>query len=225
MTAATYHTEIAVRAPMRERYGEALRHRRRVRLARWALPFLSVAVFFIYSASGLIGSFLRQNVQIDLESLDLVGDTLVMELPKLSGFNKMNEAYLVTAASATQRVSQPGKVELVQLKATIQNQDQTNSELTATNGLYDSSAETLMLTDGVTLTSTRGYSARLQQANVSFKARTVQSDAPVTVTLSNNVIDGNRLDMEQGGDVIRFSGGVRAVFQSTSRTSGVGSAP
>ena len=39
------------------------------------------------------------------------------------------------------------------------------------------------------------------------------SDKPVWVKLTNGVINGKKLDVRDGGDVIRFCGGVSMVVQ------------
>lgn len=199
---------------MRERYAHAVRHGRRVRALRVALPAVLVAGMASYALASVIGASLRQDIVIDLGNLDVSGDRLVMEMPKLSGFNRQDEAYVVTAATATQRVTAPGRIDLADLKATITTKENETADITATAGLFDSTSERLRLTGGVSLRSTHGYAANLLSADVDFKAGSLVSDEPVSVALRDGTVDAGTMRIDQGGDVIYFEGNVAARFQT-----------
>jgi lipopolysaccharide export system protein LptC len=154
-----------------------------------------------------------QDVSVDVGHLSVSGDRVTMELPRLTGFNKNQQSYNVTAKSASQKITAPGLIDLTDLEAIITMPDQGKATLTATTGKFDSAKEFLTLTEKVKVSSTKGYSADLSSANVDFKAGTVASQEAVKVQMQSGIVKAGSLLVQGGGDRIKFGGGVATRFE------------
>jgi lipopolysaccharide export system protein LptC len=65
----------------------------------------------------------------------------------------------------------------------------------------------------VRLVSSTGYEVQLSEATVDVHKGNVVSNKPVQVKLKNGVINAKRLEVVDGGDLIRFAGGVAMTVQ------------
>jgi lipopolysaccharide export system protein LptC len=198
-------------------FGAASRHSRRVRILKVAVPGLAAAGVIGFVLYTMFNPFRSLPVDVNVGKLDVSGDRLTMELPRLTGFNRRHQAYNVTAKSASQRLTAPGLIDLTDLEAIIATPGESKATLRDRNGKFDSSAELLTLHDDVTVSSTSGYSAALSAATVDFKAGTVKSDQPVKVNLESGVVEAGSLSVTGGGDVIIFSKGVTTRFAAKPR--------
>jgi lipopolysaccharide export system protein LptC len=193
-------------------FSAADRHSRRVRFLKFAVPSVAALCAVGFVLYTLFDPFRALEVKVDVGTVNVNGDRLTMELPRLTGFNKQHEAYNVTAKTASQKLTAPGLIDLTDLEAIISTPDKSKATLRALTGRFDSNAELLTLNKDVTISSTSGYSAALSAATVDFKAGTVNSDAPVKVTLENGVVEAGALSVKGGGDVITFRKGVSTRF-------------
>ena len=104
-------------------------------------------------------------------------------------------------------------MELHQIQAKIQMEDKSTVNITSNSGTYDMKSEMLTLTESVHLVSSTGYEVRLSDAVIDVHKGNVNTDKPVWVKLTNGVINAKRLEVADGGDLIRFSGGVSMTVQ------------
>jgi len=185
-----------------------------VRWLKVAVPVLAALGLVGFVLFAMFSPLARQDINVDVGKLNVSGDKLTMELPRLTGFNKRQQAYNVTAKTATQRLAAPGLIDLTDLEAVISMPDNAKATLRAINGKFDSNAELLTLHDKVTVSSTKGYSAALAAATVDFKAGTVQSDEAVKVNMQSGVVEAGSLSVTGGGDVIIFKKGVSTRFET-----------
>jgi lipopolysaccharide export system protein LptC len=102
---------------------------------------------------------------------------------------------------------------LNQIQAKIELEDKSMVNLTAKSGSYDMKTEMLTLVDTIHVVSSNGYEARLSEAVVDVHNGTIISEKPVWVKLTGSVVNGQKLEVRDSGNVIRFSGGVRMVVQ------------
>jgi lipopolysaccharide export system protein LptC len=87
-------------------------------------------------------------------------------------------------------------------------QDKVTVEMTAVSGVYESKLDRLTLDRDILLTSTSGYSGHLREAVIDVKKGSIVSQSPVELKMLNGTLNANRLEVDDRGDVIRFSGGV-----------------
>jgi lipopolysaccharide export system protein LptC len=195
-------------------FNAARSHSRRVRFLKVAVPATAFAGAALFVFFAWFNPFRAADIKVDVHQVSVSNDKLVMELPHLTGFNKRQQAYNVTAMTASQKVTAPGLIDLTNLDAVISMVDKSSTTMTANGGKFDSNAEILSLRDNVKVKSTKGYDARMQTGTIDFKAGTVVSSDPVTVNLANGTISGNGLNIVDGGSKITFHNGVTARFQT-----------
>ncbi|MGB7097986.1 MAG: LPS export ABC transporter periplasmic protein LptC [Xanthobacteraceae bacterium] len=144
----------------------------------------------------------------ELGKLVIKGTKVTMQQPRLTGFTDDARPYEFTAQSADQDITKPDLMELHQIDAKIEMQDKSTVSVTSNSGTYDMKAEMLTLNESVHLVSSTGYEVRLTEAVVDVHKGNVVSEKPVWVKLINGVLTANRLDVVDGGNLIRFSEGV-----------------
>jgi lipopolysaccharide export system protein LptC len=188
----------------------ARRHSRLVRVLRIAIPigvlvgFTGIFLTTYFNPLRMLGK-----LPIDIGNLVVSGTQVTMEQPRLSGFTRDARAYEVSADAAKQDLTKPDMIELHNIHAKVEMQDKSTMEMTATAGIYDNKAETLQLDKNIQLTSTSGYSGRLSEALVDIRKGNVVSNNPVEVEMLQGMLNANRLEIVDSGDLVRFDGGVR----------------
>ena len=144
----------------------------------------------------------------DLGKLVIKGTKVTMQQPRLSGFTVDSRPYEFTAQSAEQDITKPDVMELHRIEAKVEMEDKSEVTVTSNSGTYDMKAEMLTLNESVHLVSSTGYEVRLDDAVIDIHKGNVMSEKPVWVKLTNGVITAHRLEVLDGGDIIRFSDGV-----------------
>jgi lipopolysaccharide export system protein LptC len=191
----------------------ARRHSRLVRVLRIAVPLVVVLGL---TGISLITYFnplrMLAKLPVDVGNLVVSGTKITMEKPHLSGFTRGARAYELTAATAIQDLIKPDIVELHNLRAKVQMQDKSTTEMTALNGIYNSKSETLKLDQDIVLTSSTGYQAQLSEALMDIRKNNVVSERPVKVKMLQGTLNANRLEVVDSGDLVRFGGGVDMVL-------------
>jgi lipopolysaccharide export system protein LptC len=192
----------------------AVRHSRHVRILRIAVP-AAVALALL----GGIGFAVLLNpmrmlakLPVDIGSVVVSGSKIMMQQPRLAGFTRDNRRYDLTAQAAGQDLTKPDMVELQGIRATMEMQDEATFETTARNGLYNTKTELLTLSNNIVVTSTNGYEALLSEAVLDIRAGKIVSEKPVLVKTSTLNINANRLEVSDGGDLMRFERGVTVLL-------------
>jgi lipopolysaccharide export system protein LptC len=193
----------------RKAFGAARRHSRLVRVLRILLPVAGVAgiaAFVVLTQLGLPGA-------LDLSSarLSVTPNAVIMEQPNLSGFDGDGHGYSVRAARAVQPLTNPDQVRLEEIAATLTAAGQGATTVSAASGEYNHGERTLRLEGGIAVKSSEGYALRMTDVDIDFRAGSMQSDSPVTVTYADSEITAERFLATEGGRLLLFEGGVRTV--------------
>lgn len=186
----------------------ALRHSRRVRVLRIAVPVVAVGVILAPLVWGAVRSLSVTVPLGDLGRLVLSGSKLTMEAPRLAGFTKDNHAYEVVAKRAQQDITNPYLVELEEIRAKIAFGDKGQAEMTATLGAFDAKTELLTLSKGIALHSTEGYEGRLSEATINVRGGTITSTRPVALKFLQGDLNADSMMIRDRGQVARFEGHV-----------------
>jgi lipopolysaccharide export system protein LptC len=197
-------------------YRRAMRHSRNVRVLRLAIP---LAIVLGGLAALVVATFLDPlralaKLPVDAAGLVVSGTKITMQQPRMAGFTKDSRPYVVTATTATQDLLNPDMLELQGIHAIMEMVDKTKFDLTAKNGIYDTKNEKLALQTDIVVVSTR-YTAYLSQAQVNTKLGHVVSERPVVVKMLQGTVNGNRMELLNSGDVIRFERGVTMVLDGS----------
>ena len=149
---------------------------------------------------------LRMLTRLPISIGDVVvsGTKIKMENPKLSGFTRDSRRYDVTAGAAAQDLTRPGVIELQEISAMLEMQEKATLRLVAQNGLFDTKKEQLTLNRDIVVTSSNGYEGYLEEAVIDTKNGNVVSEKPVQMKMLNGTVKGNRFELLNSGDVIRF---------------------
>ena len=188
----------------------AMRHSRRVRVLRWAVPAALAVLLAIVTAVSYFDPMRVILARIPGSATGMVisGTKITMQSPKLSGYTRDQRWYELSARGATQDVTKPDQLELDTIRAKIETQDKSTMNLSATDGLYDRKSGILTLGRDVVVTSSSGVEVRLNDAVVDTATGDIVSNKPVQVEMLQGTVRSNRLEVTAGGEVIRFDGGV-----------------
>jgi lipopolysaccharide export system protein LptC len=192
------------------RFRRAGRHSRFVRLLRVGLP---IAALLLCAVIALISWFnplrlLVARLPISVGDVIVSGTKIKMENPKLSGFTRDKRRYDITAGAAAQDLTRPGMIELEDINALLEMQDKASMKLVAEGGVFDTKKEQLTLERNIVVTSSKGEEGYFEQAVVDTKNGNVVSEKPVRLKMLNGTVKGNRFELTNSGDMIRFENGV-----------------
>jgi len=200
----------SVRAP--DAYRAAMRHSRRVRLLRRAIPAFCLAAIAGPVAWGIVSPFARVGMDVTVGPVSMSGTKVTMEQPKLSGFKKDGKAYEVTADQAIQDIKTPTIVELRKLTSRMEQDAKKYARVTADWGRFDQTADSLDLKGTVRVRTDNGYEADMLSAKVNVKTGDVVSVEPVVVRSLNATVSADRAQVRDNGRHAVFEGRVRSVF-------------
>jgi len=196
---------VAMRPARRVREEQRARtNTRRVKRLRVLMPAMGVLIAAVLT----VGAVLPKIFPIGaIAGLSLTAEGLVMKDPHLAGHLGGGRRYEVGAQRAIQSLLTPSRLSLEGLKADLDmGQDQVT--LRSTAATFDTSTEILNLQSGIRIASTDGSNAHLDEATVFFQDGRMESKAGITIDTVRGEIRAGRIDVLDGGDLIRFSEGV-----------------
>jgi lipopolysaccharide export system protein LptC len=190
-------------------FRRAARHSRHVRMLRIAVPALAVLAIVVGTVLPQVFAPLRvlSQLPVDLGSVVVSGSKIMMQQPRIAGFTRENRRYDLTAQAAGQDLTKPDLVELRGIHATLE-QDDGLIEATARDGLYNSKTELLTLSNDVKVNSASGLQAVLSEAVLDTRAGKITSEKPVVIQTPTVNVNANRMEVSDGGEVMRFEQGV-----------------
>ena len=191
----------------------ARRHSRFVRVLRVALPVgvvLSVAGI-ILAATVLDPLRALARLPINLGGLVVSGTRIMMQQPRFAGFTQDAHPYVITAHQAAQDVTNPDRIELDQIRATMDLKDSGTFELLAQSGVYETKADRLTLLQQIMINSS-AYQASLSEAVIDVRSGHIVSEKPLEVTMLQGRLNANRLEIINSGEIVRFEQGVTMVL-------------
>ncbi|MFA6265481.1 MAG: LPS export ABC transporter periplasmic protein LptC [Pseudolabrys sp.] len=198
------------RAQSERAFRAARRHSRLVRLLRLSIPVLVVIGLTAIVLTTYYNPLrMLQSLPVNIDNMVVSGTKITMEKPRMSGFTKDRRPYEFTAQAADQDLTKPDLVELRNINAKVQMEDKSMMNMTALTGVYDSEKETLKLQQQIFLSSDTGYKGYLTEALVDVRTSNVVSEKPVKIEMLEGVLDAQRLEITESGDLIRFENGVK----------------
>jgi lipopolysaccharide export system protein LptC len=194
-------------------YRSAMRHSRRVRFLRKAIPMACLVAMVGPITWGIVSPFARPNVDVKVGPISVAGTKVTMEAPKLSGFKKDNKSYLVTADQAVQDLKLPSVVELNRLAARLEQEDKKFVRLKSDWGRFDQNSDRLDLKGNVLVRTDTGYEADLRSARVNVKSGDIVTTEPVAVRNSDgSSTTADTMEVKDNGKYVVFEGRVRSVL-------------
>lgn len=191
------------------RFVRAARHSRRVRWLRRAVPAVVILSLALIVGASVFNPFrFLKKLPIDLSKLSVSGTKITMDAPHLAGYLPDRRPYEVWAKAATQDVTDPTKVDMVDIRAQVEMQDKSTLQVDAKNGHFDTKSQLLDLTNRILLKTTSGSEANLTQARVDLATGIISSDQPVAVKFTNGTLNSQNLRITDHGASAVFGGGV-----------------
>jgi lipopolysaccharide export system protein LptC len=195
-------------AALEARFSVAARHSRLVRLLRKAVPAAIVASLLVIAGISVFNPFrMLTNLPIDMAGVVVSGTKITMQSPHMAGFTPDRRPYVVTARTATQDVTNPNFIELETPKGKVEMEDKSTVLIDARRGFCSNREQLLDLQEDILLRSP-SYEARLTEATVDMGKGTVVSDKPVNVKMIDGVLDAQKLEIVNKGELMIFHGGV-----------------
>jgi lipopolysaccharide export system protein LptC len=187
-------------------FARARRHSRLVRLLKIGLPILAIVIVIGGVAVTWLARSLPDDVSVASASLD--NGRIVMEDPRMSGFDKAGRPYSMIAQRAIQSLD-GGGVELEVVKANVAVREGTTADIVARLGHYDQKAQQLRLYEGVSVETTDGMTIKLEDARIDLAAGDMVGQGPVTIDMPNQTITAGSLNVKDGGKLLSFGDGVK----------------
>ncbi len=190
------------------RFRAAARNSRRVRLLRIGIPVAVVIGGLVLALATWLNP-LRMLSRLPISVGDVVvsGTKIKMANPKLSGFTRNSRRYDLTAGAAAQDLTRPGIIELQDVTAVVEMEENSTMKLSAMIGLLDTKKELLTLQRDIVVTSSN-YEGYFDEAAIDTRTGNVVSEKPVRLKMLNGTVNANRFELVQNGDLIRFDKGV-----------------
>jgi lipopolysaccharide export system protein LptC len=166
-------------ARVRETALDAYQYTRFVSLMKRALP---VAASLLIGAV-LVFSFIpRQSDKITMayQQLGRIDNDLAMIKPRLSGSDARGNPFVVTADIAVQDARNTRRARLRNIEADLSLDKQRWINAAATDGLYDMSAGSLVLSGGISVYSDSGYELHTKSGNVDLRSGVFRGQKEVT---------------------------------------------
>ena len=202
--------EIANKRSTRD-FNRARRHSLLVAVLKKILPIGAVAITVSFAASAILSYSPVSDVSIGGAALK--DGKLVMNAPKMAGFNKENRPYDVKASKAIQDLDKPGLVELELIDARLPMDATTFADVDANSGTYDTNNEKLNLRDNVLIKGARGMDIQLMDADIDMKSGSLVSSNPVQVTSPDTDITADSVQVEDNGKRIIFKKRVKMTIK------------
>ncbi|ORE91200.1 hypothetical protein ATO13_20744 [Stappia sp. 22II-S9-Z10] len=183
----------------------AIRNTRRVKRLRVLVPTMGMAIALMLTVGAVLPKLFPLAA---FAGLSLTADGLVMNEPRLAGHLGAGRRYEVVAQRAVQSLLTPSHLALEALDARLALSDGEEVALHSAEATYNTSTEIMTLAKGIDIASTDGSTATMEKATVFFQEGRMESEAGVKIRSPRGDISAGRIDVLDGGALIRFSGGV-----------------
>ncbi|TIV63906.1 MAG: LPS export ABC transporter periplasmic protein LptC [Mesorhizobium sp.] len=205
-----------------EAFNRAQRHSRRVRVLKFAVPLLAVAIAIAFPVYSYLKAPASISVQADGTAFS--NGKLVMANPKLNGFTKQKLPYSLTATRATQDVGQQAVIDLEGINAKLPVATDNIVSVDAEHGIYNRDANTMDLTSDVSVTTTDGLAAKFKSIFLDMGKGSMKTSNPVDVSRGGSRITADSMSVEDNGRLVVFENRVRVNIDPTAlKAAGVNS--
>ena len=188
-------------------FSRAQRHSRRVRVLKFAVPLLAVAIAVAFPVYSYLKAPVSVSVQADGTAFS--DGKLVMANPKLNGFTKQKLPYSLTATRATQDVGQQAVIDLEGINAKLPVATDNIVSVDAAHGIYNRDANTMDLTSDVSVTTTDGLVAKFKSIFLDMGKGSMKTSNPVDVSRGGSRITADSMSVQDNGRLVVFENRVR----------------
>lgn len=135
---------------------------------------------------------------------------------RISGFDKEQQPYEITAREGFQDKDQPHLVHLQDMTSKLRRPSGRTYEIEANSGLYDSKTKQVDLEGNVKIVEPGRMTASMAKAKVQMESKALDADVPVEVVMDNgnSRITAGGMKISDDGKTILFLNGVKARFEN-----------
>ncbi|SKA02979.1 LPS export ABC transporter periplasmic protein LptC [Consotaella salsifontis] len=187
-------------------FRRARRHSTLVRILRISLPVLAVLILLAAGAKTWLARLIPDDMS--LANVTVSDGRIVMEAPRLSGFDSHDQPYWMVADKAYQSVGD-GRIDLEGVRANLSLTDGTTVDISATKGQFDPEKQTLSLDDKITVRTSSGMTAEMQHADVNIAKNELTGQGPVEITTQSQTVHAGSLKVAGGGKLLSFGDRVK----------------
>jgi len=187
------------------------RYSRFVRAMRVALPVVALALLALLLTWPRLHGPDSDVITPAAESVDLERDGRVrLDRPRYVGEGSGSRGFSVEAEAARVDPTSPRRIELERMRAELPADDARDIAVEAGRAVFDRDSGILDLEGGIDVVTDDGYRLHTEAAKVAVDAGLLRTLAPVTGSGPKGELVADRLEVSERGDVLRFSGNVRA---------------
>jgi lipopolysaccharide export system protein LptC len=199
---------------------------RAVALLKVLLPLLALAIL---STLFLLSRTIEPSQKLpyaDVDAKEFAREQRIGS-PNYTGTTSDGAAVKVTAQSARPQLTNPKIMSATKLQAEIKQTDGTVIDVVALDGIFDTNEQTAVLTGGVVVTSSTGYTLTSEKLNGLLDGSAAETDTDVVIEGPEIRIDAGSMKVKlssrksapKGYDVV-FNGGVKLVYTPKEQSTG-----
>ncbi|MEF2070350.1 LPS export ABC transporter periplasmic protein LptC [Consotaella aegiceratis] len=194
---------------LEKEFRRARRHSVIVRMLKLGLPLLAVLILLGAAVATWIARNLPEDMSVSETSI--ADGRVVMENPRLTGFDNKDQPYWMVADQAFQSLTS-GEIELDGIRANITLGDGSTADITSTKGFFDPDKQTLSLSSDVHVATSDGTTMDLDQAEIDIAAGQMVGQGPVSILRPHQTVDAGSITVENGGKQLSFGGRVKMML-------------
>jgi len=172
--------------------------------------FAALVAFLIQS--GFFSNFLPQPVKAPevLENASVISGTE----SHISGMDKENLPYEIAAQKGVQDKESDHLIHLQTVTGVFHRPNNKQVNLNSNTALYDAKTKTMSMAGNVVFEEPGHFIARMEKANVNLDDKSLVSDSPVHVDMTNGTVEADSLEITENGKRSLFKGRVKAKFET-----------
>jgi lipopolysaccharide export system protein LptC len=199
-------------APLRGVLPQSLKRRRRaVRIAKYALPVLALALLSSIAAWPEISRTIERG-RATWRDLTMVESNGAMKQPRYRGFDAQNQPYMISAATAVQ--DGPDRYNLTAPRGDLTMHNGTWLQVQSRAGVYVQKSDQLDLSDHVTLYREDGTILNTATATADMKKSAVTSSDYTHAEGPFGTLDAEGFTLVDRGGIVQFHGPAKLVLNA-----------
>jgi lipopolysaccharide export system protein LptC len=181
---------------------------RSMRIALPTLALLTLGLIVIWPGlQSRVGG-----VQLSFANIESVNSELRMMAPRLTGTDKQNRPYTITAKTAVPEINDSNLIKLDSVDGDMTLADGTWVNLTAPFGVYDKFLRRLELSGPIAFNTDKGYEINARSASVDLSKGSIISNEPIALQGPFGTLEANEARLTERGGRIHFDGNVHGIF-------------
>lgn len=190
------------------------RHSARVRRVRIGIIAISGMLTLLLCSLIFFNPLKHLPKNISIGTVQVDGTNVIVDKPKIAGFQQNGLPFEITARSGMEDVLKPNILKLLGVRAKLTLADLSQLEILAKKGVYDNQSDSVLLQEDVRIKNTGNYLIEMDRASLDFKTNVFSSDRFSSMQLSNGRIESPAIIISNNGDRISFEGGVKSTFDA-----------